>query len=152
MIHECVPRSECSPTKLDELAVSDCRRRKARDYVSDHLGRVPLVLLARVARLWEVYHPSQNLDYGAHLWARPREWSRVGLFMYAALMPLALAGAFLLRRRGIPVLPLLATFLIASLVAATAFGFTRFRMAAEPAIVVLAAARSSPCCVVSEAA
>ena len=137
--HECVRLTHCNSLKLEELPLSDCRARKGRAYVTDHLGRLPLVLLARIGRVWEVYHPNQNLDYGQHLWARPRGMARVGLFMYAALVPFALVGAVLLKRRRKPLLPLLAMFVLASLVAASAFGFTRFRLAAEPALVVLAA-------------
>ena len=136
--HSCVGLAHCSK-KLEELPLSECRERKGTAYIRDHLDRLPLVLLARVGRVWEVYHPTQNLDYGQYLWARPKGMARVGLIMYALLVPLALIGGILLARRRVTVLPFLAMILLASLVAASAFGFTRFRLAAEPALVVLAA-------------
>ena len=136
--YDCGAATRCSQ-RLGELALSDCWGEEGRTYIDAHLGRLPLVALVRVARVWELYRPSDSLDYGWFLWARPRGPAKVGLFVYALLVPLALAGLFLLRKRRVPVLPLLATFAVVCLVAAGSFGFSRFRVAAEPALIVLAA-------------
>jgi 4-amino-4-deoxy-L-arabinose transferase-like glycosyltransferase len=138
VVHDCVGDSQCDE-RLPELELSDCRQRKGSEYARDHLGRVPLVVLARVARVWELYKPQQNIDYGEFLWARPPGVSRAGLYAFAALALLAVGGVVVLARNGQPLVPLLSTFVAASVVAATAFGFTRFRLVAEPALVVLAA-------------
>ncbi len=121
-----------------EVAQDNCRARRARDYARDNLARVPLVVLARVERVWEVYDPETNLDYGRY-WARARGAATAGLILYTLLAPLALGGALLLRRRSVSLVPLLATFAMATVAAAIAFGLTRYRLVAEPALIVLAA-------------
>jgi asparagine N-glycosylation enzyme membrane subunit Stt3 len=55
------------------------------------------------------------------------------------LVPFAIGGAVVLRRRGQPLRILLVPVVFVTLVAALSYGSTRFRVAAEPAIVVLAA-------------
>ena len=71
---------------------------------------------------------------------RPRAWQMRGTLMYWVLAPLAIAGAVLLRRRRRLLLPLVATAVTVTIVAALTYGQQRFRIAAEPAILVLAAA------------
>lgn len=134
--HGCV-RESCNRL-TGEVAQDNCRARRARSYARDNLERVPLVVLARVERVWEVYDPETNLDYSRQ-WARARGAATAGLVLYTLLVPLALGGAFLLRGRSVSLLPLLATFAMATVVAAIAFGFSRYRLVAEPALVVLAA-------------
>lgn len=63
---------------------------------------------------------------------RAGAWSRV-------VVPFAVAGAVLLRRRGRPLLILLAPVALVTLVAIATYGVTRFRFAAEPSFVVLGA-------------
>ena len=59
--------------------------------------------------------------------------------MYYVLVALAIAGVVALRRRGGPWALLVAPLASVAFVSLTAYGFTRFRMAAEPELVVLAA-------------
>ena len=114
-------------------------RDEARAYARRHLGRVPLVVLARVGRLWELYGADTTYDYGVN-WARARWLAQVARFVSLVALALALAGAVALwRRRAVPLLPLLAPLLVATLVAAWTFGFSRYRLVAEPSVVVLAA-------------
>jgi 4-amino-4-deoxy-L-arabinose transferase-like glycosyltransferase len=137
VVHQCALRSDCLKLK-DELPQSDCLLREARRYARDHLGRVPVVVAARVAREWNLYKPSQDRVYG-QLWAREKTTATVGMAMFALMIPLAVYGLVVLRRRDVPVLPLLGLFVFAALVAVIAFGFSRYRLAAEPALVLLAA-------------
>ena len=92
----------------------------------------------RVLRTWGLYSPSAQVSYES-LEGRPRAWQLRGTFMYWALAPLAVVGAFLLRRRRRLLWPLLAIAVTVTLVAASTYGQQRFRIAAEPAILVLAA-------------
>jgi len=135
--HQCALRSRCLEIRA-EMPQADCLLREARGYAGDHLTRVPLVAAVRVAREWNLYKPGQDRWYGG-LWAREKATSTIGLAMYALLVPLAVYGAVLLHRRRRPLLPLLAMIVLAALVAVIAFGFSRYRLAAEPALVVLAA-------------
>ena len=92
----------------------------------------------RVLRTWGVYSPSQQVSFES-LEGRPRVWQMRGTEMYWVLALLAIAGAMLLRRRGRPIGPLVATAVTVTIVGALTYGQQRFRIAAEPAILVLAA-------------
>jgi hypothetical protein len=59
--------------------------------------------------------------------------------MYYALVALGAYGVLVLRRRRGPWLLLLAPLASVAFVSLTAYGFTRFRVMAEPGLVVLAA-------------
>jgi hypothetical protein len=59
--------------------------------------------------------------------------------MYYVLVPLAVYGLILLRRRRVPVCPLVSTFALVALVAVLIYGDVRFREPAEISLVILAA-------------
>lgn len=121
----------------EDVAASEIRSRTVR-YVEHHKSRLPLVVLARVGRVWDVYRPADNVGIG-ELERRPRTWSWIALGIYAVLVPLAAAGVFVLRRRKVSVGPLLAMPVMVTGTAALFWGDPRFRRPAEIAIVVLAA-------------
>lgn len=108
-------------------------------YITAHESRLPFVAFARLGRTWGFYHPLQEIDQDAFLqgWNLPA--TQVGFAMYVALVPAAVAGLVLLRRRRVPVSPLVATVLTVSAAAVLTFGQTRYRLTAEATIVVLAA-------------
>jgi hypothetical protein len=107
-------------------------------YARRHLDSLPKVATVRVLRTWGVYAPSDQVDYES-LEGRPRAWQWRGTVMYWILAPFAIAGAVVLRRRRRLLWPLAATAVTVTLVAASTYGQQRFRIAAEPAILVLAA-------------
>jgi hypothetical protein len=107
-------------------------------YMRDHAGRVPVVLAARVGRVWDLYRPDQNRVFAASE-GRPARSERLGVLLYWLLLPFAAAGAWLLRRRRHVLAVLLAPAAMVTLTALLSYGATRFRFAAEPSIVVLAA-------------
>jgi 4-amino-4-deoxy-L-arabinose transferase-like glycosyltransferase len=110
-------------------------RRRGLEYARDHLGRVPVVIAARIGRSWDVYRPLQaKTSEGRPPWVAPLT---VGYFY--VLQPLAIAGAVLLRRRRRPVFPLVVQALVVTFVAATAYGLQRLRVPWDVAAVVLAA-------------
>jgi 4-amino-4-deoxy-L-arabinose transferase-like glycosyltransferase len=113
-------------------------RKQAFDYMRAHAGELPGVVAARVGRVWQVYRPGQQLILdkleGHELWV-----SKLALGQYAALMPFAVAGAVVLRRRRVPVAPFVCLAVIVTLAAAVTFGNTRYRAPAEVAIAGLAA-------------
>ena len=113
-------------------------RRRGLEYMGDHLGRLPLVVAARIGRVWDVYRPwDQGVFYAATEGRQPNA-HKLGLLVYWTLLPIAVIGAVVLRRRRRPLLILLAPFALATLVAVTTYGVSRFRFVAEPSIVVLA--------------
>ena len=99
--------------------------------------KVPAVVVVRVARVWQAYAPLQDADVAADD-GRPRWGNRVGLAAYAALVPLAIAGGLRLRRRRVPLTPLVAQVALVSITAALVWGGIRFRAPAEVVLVVLA--------------
>jgi hypothetical protein len=103
-----------------------------------HAGRVPAVLAARLGRLYDVFRPAQMRTYEASE-GRPARSERLGVWLFWLLAPLAIAGAWLLRRRRQPLAILLVPVAMVTATALLTYGSTRFRFAAEPSIVVLAA-------------
>lgn len=123
----------------DESVQALAYRDRGLRYMRHHTGRLPAVVAARLGRLWDVYRPwTQGTFFSATEGRRPRA-THVALIVYWALLPLAVAGAVLLRRRRRELWILLAPVVMVTLVAATTYGTTRFRTAAEPSIVLLAA-------------
>lgn len=124
---------------LDESQRDLVPRKQAIEYTKDHLRRLPLVVAARVGRLWGLFKPGQTTALDWWIEGRGRAPSWIGLFAYYALWPFAIYGLVLLRRRRIPILPLVAIAVIATFAAAITFGVTRYRAPAEVALVVAAA-------------
>lgn len=122
----------------DEAEQSVEYRRRGLEYARDHAGRLPLVMAARLGRVWDFFKPRQQAAYEFFEGRSPTA-SRVGLGFYYPLLVLAAAGAAILRRRRGPLWPLLAFPTLVSLVGILVYGVTRFRFAAEPALVVLGA-------------
>ncbi len=108
------------------------------DYVTDHLGRLPVVALARVGRVWSVFKPGQNVFLDWWLEGRGKAASTVGLWSYYLLLPFGAVGAVALHRRKITLVPLLSTVVVVTVAAAATFGLTRYRVPADVALVVLA--------------
>jgi hypothetical protein len=115
------------------------RRDRALDYVSDHIDRVPLVVMARLGRMLDVYGLSSlvDLDVGEEKaeWA---VWAGIACWWVVAL--LAIAGWSSLYRRRVGRRWWLAIPLIVVLVASVLFyGAHRIRAPGEPSVVLLAA-------------
>ncbi len=113
-------------------------RDQATAYIADHRSRLPVVMAARVGRMWDVFRPAQNVRFNDTLEGRGERASQAGLVMYYLLLPLAVVGAVALHRRRITLIPLVAPMLLITVTAALAFGTTRYRIPADVALVVLA--------------
>ena len=115
-------------------------RQRAADYISANRSRLLTVVVpARVGRMWGVYEPIGQLRRDVHVDRRSMSVSLLGLAQFALLVPLAVAGMEVVRRRRGPLLVLAAWIPIATFTAATTFGTTRYRTAAETSLVILAA-------------
>jgi 4-amino-4-deoxy-L-arabinose transferase-like glycosyltransferase len=130
----------CKPDRVSrEPSVAAAQKRDfGRDYMRDHLDRLPIVVSARVGRIWGVYRPFQMADFSVGE-GKPRWASLAGWWAFWPLFALAVAGAVVLRRRRVSLLPLLAPLVLVTMVAAAFYGLIRFRAPAEPAIAILAA-------------
>jgi Glycosyltransferase family 87 len=134
--HACALRSRCGELE-NEAQQSNCYAKGALRYARHHAARVPLVAAARVGRSWQIYRPADDIRYG-ELWGRQSAVGWVGFAVFILLLVLALPGARLARREGIPLAPLIAAVGLAIWSTLVAFGFSRYRLAAEPVIVILA--------------
>lgn len=135
---ECFEGFNGSRPGFDEAAAADRSRRDGLAYVRDHASSLPKVIAARELRTFGGFRPWQQTKLEA-LEGRPLAWERAGTVMYWVLAPLAIAGLTLLVRRRIPVWPLGATIATVVVSSALTYGTQRFRITAEPAVVVLAA-------------
>jgi hypothetical protein len=134
----CFEGFDIGDPRFDEAGTASRHLRAGTGYARHHAGALPRVALVRVLRTWGVYAPAQQVDYET-LEGRPRAWQWAGTIMYWAMVPLAIGGAVVLRRRRRLLWPLLATAVTVTIVAAATYGQQRFRIAAEPAIIVLGA-------------
>ena len=111
-------------------------RSDAASYAGDHVGRVPVVVAVRVLRLWGLYQPTR-LAHDAQ--NRRLGVQEAGVLFSYLLIPFAVYGAVLLRRRREPLSILLAPILLVTITCALTYGGLRLRHAAEIPLVVLAA-------------
>jgi 4-amino-4-deoxy-L-arabinose transferase-like glycosyltransferase len=127
----------CIPDRFsNDEAVNDRENRDAAfEFVRNHKSDLPKVAAARIGRMWGVFRPFQT----AELDARGYNANRVGLIASYVLIPLAIWGIVLLRRRRQPILPMLALMATVTITAVVFYGALRFRVPADVAIVVCAA-------------
>ncbi len=122
----------------DESEIDTAHREIATDYIEDHLDRLPVVVAARVGRIWQVYRTDQGVEFDRFFERRGEGAARVGLGLYLAMVPVALAGGVALWRSKTTLVPLVAQFVLVTFTAATTFGVTRYRVPADVALVILA--------------
>lgn len=128
-----------TPRRYDQSQKALAFRRAALDYIGQNKSRVPVVVLARWGRITGLFRPTQqvrldNVVEGRELWVA---WSSLGMFYVIAL--LAIVGAVVLRRRRVPVSPLVALPTIALIAVTLTFATNRYRAIAEGGLVLLAA-------------
>lgn len=122
----------------DRSVRSAALRDRGFEFIGDHLGRLPIVVAARIGRVWSLYEPAQMVSYNRGEGREP--WvSWLGIIMWWTLVPLAAAGATILRRRRTALWPLTSQLVIVTVTAAAIYGLVRFRVPAEVTVIVLAA-------------
>ncbi len=123
----------------DQSRISKIYRQRAIAYINDgRRGQFVKVVAARVARDWGLFRPKDMLFIN-EAEGRPRWLTNLGLWFYYPLLALAIVGAIVLRRRRVRMWFLLVPPVIVTAGALLSYGQTRFRVPAEPIIVVLAA-------------
>jgi Dolichyl-phosphate-mannose-protein mannosyltransferase len=119
-------------------SIPDVRARdKAFDYIRDHLTRAPVVAAARVARVWGVYRVTQQVGFDDFFERRGHWPSWTGTWMYDALVPLSIYALVVMRKRRIPISPMLAVVVMVTLSAAISIGITRYRVGADVMLTIL---------------
>jgi 4-amino-4-deoxy-L-arabinose transferase-like glycosyltransferase len=108
-------------------------------YIEAHAGRVPVVLLARIGRIWEVYRPVQNVELNEFFEQRGTQASWAVLVGYYLLLPFAIGGLVVMRRRRVPIYPILAIVAAVTITVMIGFPVTRYRASFDAVTPVLAA-------------
>ena len=121
----------------DESAVDPVALRRGLRYVGDHIGGLPSIEVARLGRTFGFYRPAQQIEVDSFVEGRPHAWALVGLGMFYALAAGAVAGAVLLRRRRVPIYPMVAVAVDVVAAVLLTYGQTRFRATLEPFLVIL---------------
>jgi 4-amino-4-deoxy-L-arabinose transferase-like glycosyltransferase len=111
-------------------------RRQGLDYARAHIGRVPAVEGVRLLRTFGIWQP-RRLVYFAEGRDMPGRTIAVGCAW--VVLALGLAGAWKLRRRRLEVAILLTPLALGIVTTLIAFGYPRFRYAADLGLIVLAA-------------
>jgi hypothetical protein len=122
----------------DETVVEAAKRQTGLDYVRAHERRLPLVVAARVGRMWEVWRPWQSYEFNWFFENRGKLPSLAGMALYYPVLLLGLGALVVLWRRRVTVIPFVAIFAMTTLTAAVSFGITRYRVGADVALCVLA--------------
>jgi uncharacterized membrane protein len=131
----CVQAASRGVAQGNEAVAASKIRTVGFDYASDHAGRLPVVVAARVAGLWGLFDPRRQFV----VTGRDITMQKAGVVLFYPLAILAIAGAVALwRRRERAAILLLAPFVMVTAVAATTYGGVRLRHAADLMIVVLA--------------
>ncbi len=110
------------------------------DYAEGHLSRVPLVVFAREGRTFGFWNPLQQTSIDAQWMGTWVGVTRLEMISYWLLLVPAAFGAVALRRRRVPLYPLMAFFITVVVAVGTGIGDPRYRAAAEVPLVLLAAA------------
>jgi 4-amino-4-deoxy-L-arabinose transferase-like glycosyltransferase len=135
---DCALRAPISPN-VDESVQGAQAQKYAMRYIDAHPGRLVVVELARVGRAFGLFRPIQQIRLDSGVETRPYNWALTGLAMYYCLALLSVGGVAILRRRRVPVYPLLAVGLAVLVTITLAFGNTRYRSTFEVSLVILAA-------------
>jgi 4-amino-4-deoxy-L-arabinose transferase-like glycosyltransferase len=133
---ECV--TSIDVTGLDEAETADRFREVGVDYAREHASEVPKVVTVRVLRTFGLYEPKDQIDWESFE-GRTTRWQTIGHRMFLVLVPLAIAGAVVLARARRSWWPLVAPVAIVAFTSAISYGNQRFRILAEPGVLVLAA-------------
>lgn len=110
----------------------------AFEYMGDHTRRFATVVLAREGRTFGLYKPFDQVRLES-LGGPTHGVTRAGLLAYWPLLVLAIAGAVVLRRRRVSLVPLLGCVVTVVVASGLTIGQTRYRALAEVPLVLLAA-------------
>ncbi|MCU1452360.1 MAG: hypothetical protein JWN46_506 [Acidimicrobiales bacterium] len=123
---------------VDEAAAAARLRADGLSYARHHLGDLPGVMAVRVGRTLGLTRFTQQTAF-AGVEGRSVLWERRGTRMFQLLALLAIGGAVVMWRRRGPLWPFVAPVVTVLVTTALTYGNQRFRAAAEPVVIVLAA-------------
>ncbi|MCW3016465.1 MAG: hypothetical protein JWO02_3557 [Solirubrobacterales bacterium] len=107
-----------------EVELADGWRADGLRYAGDHLGRLAVVVPIRVMRTFDLWQPRRQTLFAE---GQDRTVAEAGVAAWFLLVPFAVWGLVVLRRRGQPVAILLAVPAAIVLTSAIGYGIPRFR-------------------------
>jgi hypothetical protein len=122
----------------NEATVAKAHRDDGIRYARHHIADVPRVMAVRWLRTFGFFDPKRQVAFESLEWRNVR-WQTLGMRTYWALLPFAVAGTVTLVRQRRQVGLLLSAAGVVSLTTISTYGNQRFRIAVEPALLVLAA-------------
>lgn len=123
----------------DESVVDEAHRELATEYMSANKGRLPVVVAARIGRMWGLYAPIQGANLDILFERRGQVPVRTGLAMYYVLLALSVVGLVVLHRRKVTIIPFVGIAAMVTFTAAASFGVTRYRTPVDLILCILAA-------------
>ncbi len=130
----------------DETEVERWKRGIGLDYVRAHRSELPIVVAARVGRIWDVWRPQQSIDLNTLFEGRSASvrigglavsFQALAMVQYYVLLGLAVIGLVQLRRTRNTLVPYAALALSATFAAAVSFGITRYRVGVDVVLCLL---------------
>ncbi|HEX5614450.1 MAG TPA: phospholipid carrier-dependent glycosyltransferase [Acidimicrobiia bacterium] len=122
----------------NEAELYTALRRGAFEYQRDHLSELPRVSAIRQLRTWGLYAPVQQAEFEAPE-GRVFRWQIAAWVGHLAVLVLAAVGSVVLVRRRAPMWWLAGPVAMVVVSTALTYGNQRFRVAAEPALLIAAA-------------
>ncbi len=125
-------------TKTNEADQASIWQRQGLSYATHHLSRVPVVVLLRLLRVWDLWQPRRQ----ARTFAEGQQIgvAEAGVAVFWILGLIGIAGVLALRRRRPALLVLLAPAVVVCVSTALGYGVPRLRDSFDVALPVLAAA------------
>lgn len=135
----CLERISRQHPRFDESQVNGVARRVALTHLRDHADRLPIVVPARIGRMFAIFRPGQTVEFVAQWMSVDTGliWAWVASFW--VILVLAVIGVVIAQRRRIAWWPLAAPFLVAVVAAAVTHGEPRDHTLADLGLLVLAA-------------
>lgn len=96
-------------------------------FIRAHEGELPKVVFDREGRTFALWNPTLQIRQDDRVETRPFHWAEIGLWSYYGLLVLSVPALFALRRRRIPIYPLLFVLGDVALAVALTLGQTRYR-------------------------
>jgi 4-amino-4-deoxy-L-arabinose transferase-like glycosyltransferase len=121
----------------DETVAAAAKQRTGVDYITSHESRVPMVVAARIGRMWDLWRPAQSYQFNTFFERRGADSTVAAMVMYYPLLVAGIAALVVLWRRRITIIPFVALALTTTVTAAISFGITRYRVGADVGLTVL---------------
>ena len=128
-----------TPDNSDQSERSAVFMEKSVEYIKDNITRLPTVVVVRWLRIFGLWKPVQQSDVDAFLEGRDLWVTRIAQTSSYLFMVLAAIGVVVMRRRRIPILPLVGPLIAIFITITITFAQNRYRASVEPAIAILAA-------------